>query len=103
MGFIEGELYATSGAYLEPYKASKKQSSGGVADLRPATFLKKRLWHRCFPVNFAEFLRTAFLTEHLRLAASVSAVDYFAKSFILNVRQGPECAPELPAIQKNIW
>ena len=27
--------------------------------------LKKRLWHRCFPVNFAKFLRTHFLTEHL--------------------------------------
>ena len=27
---------------------------------------KKRLWHRCFPVNFAKFLRTHFLTEHLR-------------------------------------
>ena len=24
--------------------------------LRPATLLKKRLWHRCFPVNFAKFL-----------------------------------------------
>ena len=23
--------------------------------LRPATLLKKRLWHRCFPVNFAKF------------------------------------------------
>ena len=23
--------------------------------------LKKRLWHRCFPVNFAKFLRTPFL------------------------------------------
>ena len=34
--------------------------------LRPATLLKKRLWHRCFPVNFAEFLRTTFLTEQLR-------------------------------------
>ena len=22
--------------------------------------IKKRLWHRCFPVNFAKFLRTAF-------------------------------------------
>ena len=22
--------------------------------------------HRCFPVNFAKFLRTPFLTEHLR-------------------------------------
>ena len=29
--------------------------------LRPATLLKKRLWHRCFPVKFAKFLRTAFL------------------------------------------
>ena len=27
----------------------------------PATLLKKRLWHRCFPVNFAKFLRTPFL------------------------------------------
>ena len=32
-----------------------------VAGLRPATLLKKRLWHRCFPVNFAKFLRTRFL------------------------------------------
>ena len=22
-------------------------------------------WHRCFPVNFAKFLRTAFFVEHL--------------------------------------
>ena len=29
-------------------------------------FIKKRLWHRCFPVNFAKFLRTTFLTEHPR-------------------------------------
>ena len=26
----------------------------------PATLLKKRLWHRCFSVNFAKFLRTYF-------------------------------------------
>ena len=32
----------------------------------PATLLKKRLWHSCFPVSFAKFLRTPFLTEHLR-------------------------------------
>ena len=31
-----------------------------LADLSPATLLKKRLWHRCFPVNFAKFLRTSF-------------------------------------------
>ena len=27
---------------------------------RPATFLKKKLWHRHFRVNFAKFLRTPF-------------------------------------------
>ena len=34
--------------------------------LKPANLLKKRLWHRCFPVNFANFLRTPYLIEHLR-------------------------------------
>ena len=27
-------------------------------------FIKKRLWYRCFPVNFAKFLRIPFLTKH---------------------------------------
>ena len=31
-----------------------------VADPEPATLLKKRLWHRCFPMNFAKFLRAPF-------------------------------------------
>ena len=34
--------------------------------LRPATLLKKSLWHMCFPVNFPKSLRTPFFTEHLR-------------------------------------
>ena len=29
-------------------------------------FLIKRLWHRCFPENFAKFLRTPFSVEQLR-------------------------------------
>ena len=37
-----------------------------VASLMPATFLKKRLQHRCFPLDFAKFLRTPFFTVHLR-------------------------------------
>ena len=36
-----------------------------VNKVRHATLLKKRLWHRCFPVNLAKFLRTPFLTEYL--------------------------------------
>ena len=37
-----------------------------VAGLTLATLLKKRLWHRCFPVIFAKFLSAPFLIEHLR-------------------------------------
>ena len=34
--------------------------------LRPATLLEKRLWHSCFPVNFAKFLRTPVLQNTSR-------------------------------------
>ena len=37
-----------------------------VAALKSATLLKKRQWHRCFPLNFVKFPRTPFLTENLR-------------------------------------
>ena len=44
-----------------------------VACLRPATLLKKRLWHRCFPVNFEKFLITPFYKTPLG--------DYFCLIF----------------------
>ena len=43
------------------FREIQKQSPGGAAGLRPDILLKKRPWHRCFPVNFANFLRTPFL------------------------------------------
>ena len=30
------------------------------------SLLAKRLWHRCFPLNFVKFLKTPFLTDTLR-------------------------------------
>ena len=36
----------------------------------PATLLKNRLWHRCFPVNFSNFLRTPSFTEDRWTTAS---------------------------------
>ena len=32
-----------------------------LAGVWPANLLEERLWHRCFPVNFAKFSRTPFL------------------------------------------
>ena len=46
-----------------------------VAGPRPATLLKKRLWHRCFPVNFTKFLRSSFFTEHLWMTASDMTIN----------------------------
>ena len=48
----------TAQSVSSTYKSSRP-------DVLPATLLKKRLWHRCFPVNFAKFLRTPFFTKHL--------------------------------------
>ena len=36
-----------------------------VASIRHATLLRKSLWHRCFPVNFAKFLKTFFYRTSL--------------------------------------
>ena len=36
-----------------------------VAGLKSAVLLKKRLWHKYFPVNFTKFLSTPFFTEQL--------------------------------------
>ena len=42
--------------FLEISQNSLNKNAG----LRPATLFKKRLRHRCFPVNFVKFLRTPF-------------------------------------------
>ena len=47
----------------------QKQPPQLFCNKRCAILLKKRLWHRCFPVNFAKFLRTPFFTEHLQTTA----------------------------------
>ena len=49
------------------------------ASLRPATLLKKRLQHRCFPVMFfceyCEILKNTYFVEHLRTAAFALGTD----------------------------
>ena len=47
---------------------------------RPATLLKERLWRRCFPVNYVNFLRTPLYTEHLRTTAFGGMKKFFCFS-----------------------
>ena len=43
----------------------------------PTTLLKKRLWHSCFPENFANFSRKAFLKKPTLVAASILYLNYY--------------------------
>ena len=54
--------------HLEISQNSKENTYGRVSFLEACNFilLKKRLWHRCFPVNFGKCLRTP------QVAASVT-------------------------------
>ena len=47
----------------KPQRLRKKELK---RSLRPATLLKKRLWRRCFPVNFVKFLKVPFLQNTSR-------------------------------------
>ena len=65
------EVFCKKGVFRNFVKFTRKHLRQSlffskVGGLRSATLLKKRLWHRCFPVNFAKSLRTPFLAEHLR-------------------------------------
>ena len=63
-----------------------------VAGLRSANLFKKILSHRCFPVNFAKFLRTSFLqnTSGRLLLNKVikKKLDYFLEFLLRNVKPG---------------
>ena len=48
--------------------------------MRPATLFIKRLWCRCFPVNFEKFLRTPFSQKtSWRLLLLLEAINYFSQ------------------------
>ena len=54
-------------------------------------FIKKRLWHRCFSVNFAKFLRTTFLQNTTgRLLLSFHLMNWVSVSmniFLSNMKK----------------
>ena len=64
------QRYSVKKVFLEILQNSNESTCARVsffneaAGQRPPTLFKKRLWHRCFPVNFTKFLRTPFVTEH---------------------------------------
>ena len=74
-----------------------------------ATLLKNSLWHRCFSVNFAKFVRAPFLTEQVRwllLAAillTITVVNIFLRTpFLQNTFGGCFCLLNVHDYQANI-
>ena len=51
-----------------------------VAGLRPVTLFKKRLWHRCFSVNFVKFITTSF-SQNTSWRLLVYSIDSACKVF----------------------
>ena len=50
----------------ENFQTERRRDSNSKGPSNHGHGFIKRLWHKCFPVNFAKFLRTPFFTEHLR-------------------------------------
>ena len=58
-----------------------------VAGLEACDFVKKRLWHKYFPVKFAKFLRTPFFTEHFRwLLLNFNRFYFFNEAFRFSLK-----------------
>ena len=57
----KGAEGATRGVLLKKVFLETSQNSQEDTYNKVAPLLKKRLWHRCFPVNFVKFLTTPFL------------------------------------------
>ena len=59
--------YSVEKVFLEIWQNSQENTCGRASfSIKLQALLKKRLWRRCFPVNFAKFLRTSFLIKYLR-------------------------------------
>ena len=57
---------ATNGVLYKKVFFKISQNSQETPVSESAILLKKRLWYRCFLVNFAKFLTTPFFMLHLR-------------------------------------
>ena len=83
--------------FLEIWQISQENTCTRVSfSIRPATLLKKRLCHRCFPVNFAKFLRTPFSQNtSRRLLLPCVKIWFWDQFFLKNSLLGKALKPPL--------
>ena len=77
-----------------------------VAGLGSATLLKKRLWHRCFPGNFAKFLRTLFL-QNTSGRLFLSVLQCYKKVILKSIKTKPDQVFNIPitkvSCRNKVW
>ena len=59
------EMFCKEGV-LKNFAENTCPRASFLIKLQVFSYQKKRLWHRCFPVNLAKFLRIPFFIEHFR-------------------------------------
>ena len=69
-----------------------------IAGLGPATLLKKRPWHRCFPLNFVNLLRTPFLQN-----TSGRLLLYYGTVIKIFVYEAVQIRVNLQLMQRLRW
>ena len=70
-----------------------------VTDLRAATFLKKRIWHRCFLVNFVKFFACNFIKKEILI--QVLSCE-FLRTLLSQNTSGRQLPQFIPQSQKNL-
>ena len=72
-----------------------------VAGLRAANLFKKRLWHRCFPMNFVKFLRAPFLQNTSRQLL-LKIKKLFQQPFQLKLKTFKSMTKPLKSVKREI-
>ena len=81
---------------------------------RPATLLNKRLWHRCFTVNFAKISLKTLFTEHLWTTACEFITEtlifrssrlqmFFKVSVLKNFAMLGPLSNNKPSFPEHLW
>ena len=94
-----GHIYRSSHQKCSMKKTVLRNSLKFLNSLRPATLLKKRPWHRCFPVNFKKFLRTPFLQN----TTGRLLLHLLKKSLMVNFKSCTALVSDKVAILDWIW
>ena len=81
----------------------KHLCQGHLCKAAPATLLKKRLWHRCFAVSFAKFLRTLFSQNTSGQLLLYFPASSYAFSLCLHFKEFQPMLIKVILIKKSVF